>query len=618
MSNFNNIKVLEEYKIGYVKWVKAECSEHGTFCKRKADFDKSRYKCPQCGKTSINEARYKRPFSEFLQEAKKIHGDKYIYPDLKEFYRNDKIEIVCPIHGKFTQRIEAHLNGRGCPKCGKEKQITSQRLSKEEIIEKCKEVSPEYDYSKVQQIEDDKITVICPKHGEWITRYHDLLKGHKCPKCVAEDKRFKEEEKLKSFLKEKYGDDISFPKDFNYVNSYIKVKVLYKGEEMTKSPKELKRVVLLSEQDKAENIIKRGLEKSKRRWKNIEDELSQIHNNKYKYLKEELDFIKSGNADRGFKMHIECPKHGIFEQTFIDHRCGSGCRKCGEENRPIINVSKAEKEIVDLIKSFYDGEIIVNDRKILSGKELDIYLPDLNLAIEYDGVYWHNCINNYFKFEECNKQGIRLIQISDWEWENQNEKIKQYLKDTIAKNTVKVFARNCVLKEIDNADYKAFCEENHLQGYSAASVRIGLFYENNLFQIMSFSKPHFNKDCEWEMIRECSRLGYTIIGGKGKLLKYFERNYKPKNLISYCEKNKFSGNSYLKLGFKLDKESKPGYNYYKGKQKLARQTCQKHKLKKLLENFDENLTEWENMTRNHYLKLFDYGNYVFKKEYKYD
>ena len=616
MSSFNNIKVLEEYKIGYVKWVKAECSEHGIFCKRKADFDKSRYKCPQCGKASINEARYKRPFSEFLQEAKKIHGDKYIYPDLKEFYRNNKIEIVCPIHGKFIQRIEAHLNGRGCPKCGKEKQITSQRLSKEEIIEKCKEVSPEYDYSKVQQIEDDKITVICPKHGEWITRYHDLLKGHKCPKCVAEDKRFKEEEKLKSFLKEKYSDDISFPKDFNYINSYIKVKVLYKGKEITKSPKELKRVVLLSEQDKAENIIKRGLEKSKRRWKNIEDELSQIHNNKYKYLKEELDFIKSGNADRGFKMHIECPKHGIFEQTFIDHRCGSGCRKCGIEERPVINTSKAEKEIVEFIKSIYSGEIITNDRKILNGKEIDIYIPDLNLAFEYDGVFWHNDINNSYKFEECKTKGIRLIRITESEWITKNNKIKNFIKSSFGVFDKKFFARKCEIKEINNITYRNFCEENHLQGYSPASVKIGLFYENELIQIMSFAKPSFSKDIEWELIRECSKMNYSIVGGKRKLLKYFERKYNPKSLISYCEKDKFSGKSYYEAGFKLDRESQPSYNYFYKHDltPLSRLTFQKCKLKNLLEVFDENLSEWENMSNNGYMRLFDYGNYVFIKK----
>ena len=107
------------------------------------------------------------------------------------------------------------------------------------------------------------------------------------------------------------------------------------------------------------------------------------------------------------------------------------------------------------------------------------------------------------------------------------------------------------------------------------------------------------------------------MGGKQKLLKYFERKYKPKSLSSYCEKNKFSGNSYYQMGFKLDKESQPCYTYFKSHSyiPLSRLAFQKHKLKDLLESFDENLTEWENMTNNGYLRLFDYGNFVFKKEY---
>ena len=248
-----------------------------------------------------------------------------------------------------------------------------------------------------------------------------------------------------------------------------------------------------------------------------------------------------------------------------------------------------------------------------------IYIPDLKIAIEYDGVYWYNNINNSYKFEECRKQGIRLIQITEWEWIFCQEKIKNYLKDTLTKEYAnKFYARKCEIKEVDNKTYKDFCEENHLQGYAVASVRLGLFYQDELIQIMSFSKSRMSKKYEYEMIRECSKQGYCVVGGKGKLLKYFEKNYKPKSLISYCEKNKFSGYSYLKLGFSLDKESQPGYNYYKGKQKLTRQICQKHKLKEVLENFDENLTEWENMQNNGYMRLFDYGNFVFVKEYKYD
>ena len=105
--------------------------------------------------------------------------------------------------------------------------------------------------------------------------------------------------------------------------------------------------------------------------------------------------------------------------------------------------------------------------------------------------------------------------------------------------------------------------------------------------------------------------------GKKKLLKYFEKNYKPKSLISYCWKDYFEGKSYTDSGFKLSKETKPNYFYTKNSLSPleSREKFQKHKLKKVLKTFDENLTEQENMKNNNYLKIFDYGNYVFKKSY---
>ena len=187
----------------------------------------------------------------------------------------------------------------------------------------------------------------------------------------------------------------------------------------------------------------------------------------------------------------------------------------------------------------------------------------------------------------------------------------------LKRKNLKYYARKCEIKEVDNKTYKDFCEENHLQGYAVASVKLGLFYQDELIQIMSFSKSRFDKTIEWEMIRECSKINCGIVGGKKKLLKYFEKNYKPKSLISYCWKDYFEGKSYTDSGFKLSKETKPNYFYTKNSLSPleSREKFQKHKLKKVLKTFDENLTEQENMKNNNYLKIFDYGNYVFKKSY---
>lgn len=128
---------------------------------------------------------------------------------------------------------------------------------------------------------------------------------------------------------------------------------------------------------------------------------------------------------------------------------------------------------------------------------------------------------------------------------------------------------------------------------------------------MSFGKPRFNKKFQYEMIRECSKNGYSIVGGKEKLWKYFVKNYKPKSVISYCDKRFFTGESYTRLGFSFSHDTKPSYFYANKKQMLTRYQCQKHKLKSLLKNFDSDLTESENMEKEGYFKLYDFGQKVY-------
>lgn len=617
-----NVKIKEVYKKGYVKWAKCECSKHGQFEKRFHDLKKSEYGCKKCSMEASSKKRFLKPFKDFLEEANKIHNNKYEYVKLDNYYNNTKIKIICPIHGEFEQKAGMHLKKHGCPKCGIAESANSSRLTQEEVINNCKAIGgDQYDYSKIKWINTDhNIELICKDHGSYWVRYNDFIKSKAiCPSCSKEKRRKLEEEKFKKAMLEKYGDDIIFSKDFNYINSYTKVKLIYKNEEFFRDPKSFLKSTLLTKKEKKERRIQTGIKRSQNRWKDVLNELNLIHENKYEYKQEEIDAIKSGTfTDRLMHMHIKCPKHGEFTQTFFDHRNGSGCRKCGNENRPIINISKAEKEIVEFIKSIYNGEVIQNDRKILNGKEIDIYIPELKICFEYDGLYWHNNVNNSYKFEECRNQGIRLIRITEPEWIKNNKKIKSFIKATFGFFDKKIYARKCELKELDSKTYRTFCEENHLQNYSNASVKLGLFFENELVQIMSFGKPRFNKKIEWELIRECSKLDCSIIGGKEKLLKYFEKKYKPKNLLSYCEKDKFSGKSYFRNGFELYKESQPSYNYYKKQDMLplSRLSFQKHKLKEKLEYFDENLTEWENMSNNGYLRLFDYGNFVFVKEYK--
>jgi len=108
---------------------------------------------------------------------------------------------------------------------------------------------------------------------------------------------------------------------------------------------------------------------------------------------------------------------------------------------------------------------------------------------------------------------------------------------------------------------------------------------------MTFGKCRFDKKHEWEMLRFCSKLGYHVIGGASKLLKFFEREYRPKSLVSYADRRWSQGKLYKTLGFKLDHVSPPDYWYVKGKIRMNRCNFQKHRLKDILENFNPDQSE---------------------------
>ena len=123
----------------------------------------------------------------------------------------------------------------------------------------------------------------------------------------------------------------------------------------------------------------------------------------------------------------------------------------------------------------------------------------------------------------------------------------------------------------------------------------------------------YNQNYDWELIRLASKLDTFVIGGASRLFSYFIKKYQPKSIISYCDRSLFSGKIYNLLGFKYLYSSTPNYYYTNDYVTLLpRQIFQKHKLKDILENYDENLSEWDNMFNNGYNRYYDCGNMIFE------
>ena len=273
--------------------------------------------------------------------------------------------------------------------------------------------------------------------------------------------------------------------------------------------------------------------------------------------------------------------------------------------------SETEKELVGFIKSLTNKQVIENDRNLLNPLELDIVLPDFKLAIEYDGIYWHSNIfkeRGYHldKTKKCLEKGYTLFTIFETDdldiW-------KSMISNKLGLNA-KIYARKCLIKELEYKEIKDFLIENHLQGVCPSKINLGLFYNDELVQVMTFGKSRFNKKYDYELLRLCSKKFYSVIGGASKLFKYFTQKYKG-SIISYANRRFSNGNIYKQLGLEFINETAPNYFYLVNHKLETRIKFQKHKLKNILSNFDEKLTEQENMSNNGFKWIYDCGNFTF-------
>ena len=281
------------------------------------------------------------------------------------------------------------------------------------------------------------------------------------------------------------------------------------------------------------------------------------------------------------------------------------------------NKSKSEKELVDFIKSICDYDILCGDRDILQGQELDIYIPEKKIAIEFNGTYWHSDIyrDKYYHQQKtiaCAKQGIQLIHIFEYEWCNKdiNNKIKNYLRTKLNSTELnKVYARECIIKTVDKINEKIFLDDYHLQGYTSSDIALGLYHNNELLGVMTFGVPRFDKAYQYELIRLVYKNDIIVIGGTERMFKYLLKNYEVANIVCYCDISKFTGNTYTRLGFRADKSSltSPNYVWVNRDKVMSRYQTMKHKLvKQGIGN--ENQTESEIMESLGFLRIYNSGN----------
>ena len=295
-------------------------------------------------------------------------------------------------------------------------------------------------------------------------------------------------------------------------------------------------------------------------------------------------------------------------------------------------VEAVQKEIYEFVKSFYNGEVLFNTADIIPPYELNVYIPEKKVAIEFKSLMFDSygvsdipLFNNYkdedkkcflVKTEKCEEQGIKLFYIFEDEWLHpvKREIWKSKIKIEMGFIETKINARDCEIKEVSSSESSAFLKANHLQGIAPSSVKLGLYYKNNLVELLTMGQSRFNKRYTWELTRACSKLNTTVRGGFSKLLKYFKEHYEG-SIISYgnrrwayAERNVYKENGSPLL------TAAPNYFYFMPGEYvlMSRQRFQKHKLEGKLKTFDKDKTETENMYNNGYRRIYDCGNLVYQ------
>lgn len=327
----------------------------------------------------------------------------------------------------------------------------------------------------------------------------------------------------------------------------------------------------------------------------------------------------------GIRYQFKCNKcQSIFLSDLDDGKIPR-CIQC----HPLLNkrgTSNIEQEVYQFILTL-DPLAISGHRSLIHPYELDIVSFKHQIAIELNGLYWHSELNGKDSTYHLNKlhltevQGFRLIHIFEDEWMNKPEIVKMRLRMLFKANTRRVFARKCQIREISVTEKNIFLDNFHLQGSDRSAVKLGLYYQDELVNVMTFSKQRVimgkrnSQVTNWELSRFCS--GDTqVVGGASKLLSHFKKNYSWNEIITYADRRWSDGNVYHQLGFQLQHQSAPGYWYLKigeYQQREYRYKYAKHQLKNMMgELYNDALTEWGNMQVFGYDRIWDCGNLVFK------
>lgn len=540
---------------------------------------------------------WERRWDAWKLKASKTHGDAYAYPDHVRVLDKGvlKVRVLCKEHGEFLQAANKHLFGQGCAKCvgrGADK------------VAQLSDRFPELDLSGVVVTASKETLILrCASHGEFETRFNRLMTKPAglpaCPMCArlaGGIQRRISRERWVERIAEKHGEQLRLVSATGGCQDYAVFACWEHGEFQAKP---------------TDVIVKGsgcptcgGLKRAAWVEENLKDTLDEFVEKARVTHGDTYDYAGIAEDAEG-RVRITCRQHGAFWQRKGNHKNGAGCPRC------VASVSEAESEMAEFIKGL-GVEVVVRDRGVLEGSEIDILVPALSVGVEYCGNYWHG--ENYkaatyhkTKRDKAHAAGVKLITVFEDEWLERRQVVEVRLANAVGKARV-VAGRKTKLVSLTWAEARDFLETWHLAGAGLpGSVWQGLKEGDQLVAVAVWGASRYEPG-KLELYRYCTS-GCRIVGGLGKFVAGVKRGVTGYDtLVTYADLRWGSGEGYRAVGFQHVRDTRPNYFWCKASSRFSRQHFQKHKLKDKLVSFDPDLSEVENCHANGYWRIYDCGS----------
>lgn len=512
-----------------------------------------------------NNRKKRKPMTtdEYKELCIKKHGDTYILDGVEYVSMRDYVYPTCREHGVFKICAYDFAHIRGCPTCGRlnknkcENRKKPQKLTFDEFEEKANII---HNY-KYKYIKDSFInmklcmTMICPIHGEFTQPPSSHLRGCGCNKCGIESRTLKQTMTT---------DDYISKCRIVHNDKYIYTNTIYNG--CYEDVEVICPIHGVFKQPAYSHLAGHGCK------------YCASEENALKLIKERDEFIrdaeikhKEKNNDyslvvyKGAKVPVEiiCSKGHHYFQTPNKHLSGHGCQYCAKI------VSSNEMEIHEFLKSI-NIEFQSSKRNILSNsKELDIFVPSHNIAIEFDGLFWHSTNKrdkNYHlnKTIECLSKRISLIHIFEDEWNFKRDVIKSMLAESLGVYRETIDAKDCSVREITSSVARDFLNANNIDGYKNSKYKYGLYTNSNeLVSVITFDK-------KGNIISFSNKLRTNVINSLRTLLSNFAEQHTA-NVIKVSLNRRFCVNKqFIDVGFKHVEYTIPNRFYVDGKNRVKK------------------------------------------------